>query len=95
MQFSRGAGVRVNPPEPFDGSRDKAESFMRSCHIYKHLHASQFTDDTRSIAWMLSFFDSGHAASFRADAMAEAEEKDGRFRWSCLYDFQEEFKREF
>ena len=77
-----------NLPE-FDGSRDRAESFMRACLMSMQFNPSSFVDDQRTIIWMMSFMTEGRAATFREQAMAEAgETEDGLLRWKTLKEFQ-------
>jgi len=48
-------GVRAAEPERFDGSRDKAEQFIRSVHIAVTMQLNTFADERMKILYALSF----------------------------------------
>jgi hypothetical protein len=48
----------------FDGDRSKGHAFFTSCELYLSLTGSDYPDKQSRIHWALSFFKSGHAATF-------------------------------
>ena len=50
------------PPEQFDGTASKAESFLSALQNYYYLNEALFTDESRRVAAALSHFKVGTPA---------------------------------
>jgi hypothetical protein len=87
---------RVKPgvPQNFDGDREGGRSFLTSCQLYISLSLNDFTNEQAQIHWALSYFTSGHAATF-VDRTLRAESKRGGLSYATWADFEAEFKLTF
>lgn len=90
----KGSALKLNPPNPYDGSRESGEAFAKSCVLHFQLRPDDFPDLDAQIGWVLSFMDSGRAQEWRNDVLTHFTDH-GKYKWTTLYDFQAEFAREF
>jgi hypothetical protein len=83
---------RVKPgvPQNFDGDREGGWAFLTSCLVYISLSINDLTDEQAQIHWALSYFKSGHAATF-TDRTLRAESKRGGPSYASWAHFKVEF----
>ena len=62
MSDEQPRGVKPKEPEAFDGSREKAPTFVRSVQQYVRLMSHQFRSEEDKIVWALSYMSEGRAA---------------------------------
>src|SRR6185369_6315645 len=82
--------AKANPPPSYDGSRDTGDSFLKACILYIQLNAASFPTDVERIGFILSYMNSGRAATFRDLAIEHLVEKEGQYPWETLKDFSDE-----
>jgi hypothetical protein len=87
---------RIKPatPDNFDGDRSKGRAFLTSCEIYLSLTGPDYPDEQLRIHWALSFFKSGHAATF-AERTVRQEMRTGVMAFADWMDFTSEFMSTF
>jgi hypothetical protein len=56
--------IKPGVPNTFDGNRVKSCAFLTSCELYLSLTGFHSLDNQTCIHWTLSYFKSGHAATF-------------------------------
>jgi hypothetical protein len=61
---SHSSRIKPASPDNFDGDISKGHAFLTSCKLYLSLTGSDYPDEQSCIHWALSFFKSGHAATF-------------------------------
>lgn len=83
--------VKVAPPEPFDGSMSKADSFLSQCLLY--FYGRGITGDFDKVICALSFMKSGNAAKW---ARMKIQQLDPNFCEEVSWDvFVSEFRSTF
>ena len=83
--------VKVSPPEPFDGSMQKAEAFLSQLKLY--FWGKGITDDFQRVVCALSFMKGGTAGKW---ALEKTKILDGNFPKEGLWDdFVYEFREVF
>ncbi len=89
-----GSSLHLNPPPPFDGSRELGKGFLETCMLYVQLRPSDFPDDTTKLGWILMFMTSGWALTWRNGILTDFAEKSA-YPWEAMTGFVAEFQREF
>jgi hypothetical protein len=87
---------RIKPasPDNFDGDRSKGHAFLTSCELYLSLTGSDYPNEQSRIHWALSFFKSGHAATF-AERIVRQEMRTGVMAFADWTDFTSKFRSTF
>jgi hypothetical protein len=87
---------RIKPasPDNFDGDRSKGHAFLTSCELYLSLAGPDYPDEQARIHWALSFFKSGHAATF-SERIVRQEMRTGVMASTDWTDFTSEFMSTF
>jgi hypothetical protein len=88
--------LRIKPasPDNFDGDRSKGRAFLTSCELYLSLTGLDYPDKQSCIHWALSFFKSGHVATF-AECIVRQEMRTGVMAFADWTDFTLEFMSAF
>ena len=82
--------IRLNLPDPYDGSPGKAREFLQACEIYLGLNSHIYDDDRKKILFMLSFCSQGSAAAFTSHMLQTKDPARLAYR-----DFENLFKAHF
>jgi hypothetical protein len=87
---------RIKPasPDNFDGDRSKGRPFLTSCELYLSLVGLDYPDEQSRIHWALSFFKSGHVATF-SEHIVRQEMRTGVMAFTDWTDFTSEFMSTF
>jgi hypothetical protein len=87
---------RIKPasPDNFDGDRSKGRTFLTSYELYLSLTGLDYPDEQSHIHWALSFFKSGHVATF-AECIVRQEMRTGVMAFTDWTDFTLEFMSTF
>src|SRR6201999_4193769 len=84
-----------NPPEPFDGTAAKAQSFWNALHNYYVLNEDTFTTEDKKVASALSYFKIGtRAGDWATERMATALAANP-VNYGTWVAFQDAFKQQF
>jgi hypothetical protein len=83
------------PPEQFDGSASKAESFLSALQNYYYLNETLFSDESRRVAAALSHFKVGTPAGEWARDKQNAALSATRVYYGTWNDFLDDFKKHF
>jgi hypothetical protein len=86
--------IKPGVPQNFNGDREGSRSFLTSCRLYISLSIDDFANEQAQIHWALSYFKSGHAATF-ADCTLRAEAKRGGPSYATWAEFETEFRSTF
>jgi hypothetical protein len=73
----------------------KGKEWLRTIRQYMDLRPHEFSSDTVTIGWILSFFKEGRVNGFAQEAYDYTERHKEQWKWSSLSDFLTEFKEEF
>ena len=63
--FGSQSGIKVSPPEPYDGSMQKAETFLSQLKLY--FYGKGITDDLQKVVCALSYMKEGTAGKWALD----------------------------
>jgi hypothetical protein len=87
---------RIKPAnlDNFDDDRSKGRAFLTSCELYLSLTRVDYPDEQACIHWALSFFKSGHVATF-AERTVRQEMRTGVMAFADWMDFTLEFMSTF
>ena len=88
-------GPKPSKPDNFDGNRAKGKAWLRTIRQYLELRPYEFTSDSVTIGWVLSFFKEGRADSFAQEAYDFREKNEDKWKWNSLTEFFVEFRKEF
>ena len=83
------------PPEPFDGTASKAESFLSALQSYYYLNEAIFLNESWRVAAMLSHFKVGTPAGEWARDKQEAVLAARTIDYGTWKDFIDSFKKHF
>ena len=86
-------GIKIAPPADFDGSRDAAESFLRSCHLYFQGPDGRISSEADRISFALSHMKSGTAGAW-ANRVVDVRQRDPDAFKTWAY-FEHNFKAQF
>jgi hypothetical protein len=86
--------IKPASPDNFDGDRSKGHAFLTSCELYLSLTGLDYPDEQSHIHWALSFFKSGHAATF-AKCIVRQEMRTRVMAFTDWTDFTSEFMSTF
>ena len=84
----------MNPPTPYDGSRQNGEGFIKACCLYLQLNVGWFPDDAAVIGWTLSYMTMGRAQVWR-DAVIDHYTNHQKYPWANMKAFIAAFNMEF
>jgi hypothetical protein len=65
--------IKLNPPKPFDGSREKFRKFLQDAELYMTINKKLYDNDLVKIGFVLSFMTEGQAAAWADQFVEEAE----------------------
>ena len=88
-------GARTNPPEIFDGTREKGDAFLQSLSLYFRSSPRDFPREEDKITVALSYMTQGRAATFRGNALEFASTHREQYEWPTFEAFKEVFRKEF
>ena len=89
--FGSHSGIKVSPPEPFDGSMQKAETFLSQLKLY--FYGKGITDELQRVVCALSYMKGGTAGKWALD---KTKVLDGDYSKEGLWDdFVYEFREVF
>ena len=57
--------IALNKPNSFNGDREKFKEFLRSVEVYMDVNHEVYRNDLIKIAFVLSFMNSGPAATWK------------------------------
>jgi hypothetical protein len=64
--------IKLNPPKPFDGSREKFRKFLQDAELYMTINKKLYDNDLVKIGFVLSFMTEGQAAAWADQFVEEA-----------------------
>jgi len=84
-----------NPPDPFDGSALKAESFWSQLENYYYLNSDNFSDESRRVSSALTHFKLGTTAGEWARDLTQEALKRSPVDFGTWANFRDQFKIQF
>jgi hypothetical protein len=91
----RSEGPKPSKPDNYNGDRARGKEWLRTIRQYMDLCPHEFSSDTVTIGWILSFFKEGRANGFVQEAYDYKERHEEQWKWSSLPEFLTEFREEF
>jgi hypothetical protein len=67
--------LNLNKPDTFDGNREGFKKFLQDVEVYMDVNHETYNNDSRTIAFILSFMMTGSAAMWKAQFVNEAYNK--------------------
>lgn len=85
----------IAKPTPFDGDRNKAETFVQECKVYLHTNRHIYTTDESKIAFTLSYMTEKEALKWKLTYLRKITNAEGDFVFPSGKEFMKEIATYF
>lgn len=86
--------LRLNQPDPYDGTKAKLRPFLQACYMYLLINKLHYKTDNQKITFVLSFMTEGEVIGWR-EAWIEDHIKGTKIKWGSYQDFLKDLTKAF